>query len=185
MMRFGVVGLGRIGGGLAIQALEKGHQVVGYNRSPEATRALAKEGLEPAFALDELVDKLDPPRVILVYVPHGAPTDQVVTALKTRLAKEDVVIDGGNSHWKDSVRHHEELRKAGVRFLDVGTSGGVEGARHGACFMAGGDADAFARAEPLLRALAVPDGVVHAGPAGAGHFVKLIHNAIEFGMLQA
>jgi 6-phosphogluconate dehydrogenase len=184
-MRFAVVGLGRIGGGLATQALEKGHQVVGYNRSPEATQALAKEGLEPAFSLDELVNKLAPPRVLLIYVPHGKPTDQVVTALKSRLAKEDVAIDGGNSHWKDSVRHYEELREAGVGFLDVGTSGGVEGARRGACFMAGGDADAFARAEPVLRDLAVPGGVVHAGPAGAGHFVKLIHNAIEFGMLQA
>src|SRR5687768_13898475 len=119
-MRFGVVGLGRIGGGLGTQALEKGHQVVGYNRSPGATRALAKAGLEPAFSLDELVKKLDPPRVVLVYVPHGKATDQVVTDLKTRLAKDDVVIDGGNSHWRDSVRHYEELREAGRQFLDVG-----------------------------------------------------------------
>jgi 6-phosphogluconate dehydrogenase len=184
-MQFGVVGLGRIGGGLVLQALEKGHQPVGYTRSPEATRSLAKEGLTPAFSLDELVDKLDPPRVILIYVPHGKATDQVVSDLKARLAKGDIVIDGGNSHWKDSVQHYDQLKMAGIEFLDVGTSGGVEGARKGACFMVGGDADAFARAEPLLRDLAVPEGVVHAGPAGAGHFVKLIHNAIEFGMLQA
>ena len=184
-MRFGIVGLGRIGAGLARQALKKGHQVVGYNRSPESTHELAKEGLEPALSPDELGRKLDPPRVILIYVPHGKPTDEVVTGLKSHLAKGDVVIDGGNSHWNDSVRRYEALKAAGIRFLDVGTSGGVEGARRGACFMVGGDADAYAKAEPLLRALAVPEGVVHAGPAGAGHFVKLIHNAIEFGMLQA
>jgi 6-phosphogluconate dehydrogenase len=184
-MKFGIVGLGRIGSALAEQALEKGHGVVGYNRSPEATNALAKKGLEPAFGLKELAGKLDPPRIIMVYVPHGKPTDQVVSDLKAVLDRQDVLIDGGNSHWKDSVRRYRELQSAFIRFLDVGTSGGVAGARHGACFMAGGDDDAFAVTEPLLRALAVQDGVVHAGPAGAGHFVKLIHNAIEFGMLQA
>lgn len=184
-MRFGIVGLGRIGSALARQALEKGHKVIGYNRSPEPTQELAKEGLEPAFSLDDLARKLDAPRLILIYVPHGKPTDQVITDLKSRLQNGDVVADGGNSHWKDSVRHYEALRTKGIGFLDVGTSGGVEGARRGGCFMVGGDAEAFAKFEPLLRDLAVPDGVIHAGPAGAGHFVKLIHNAIEFGMLQA
>ena len=184
-MKFGIVGLGRIGGALALQALEKGHQVVGYNRSPEDTRALAKEGLEPSFSLGELVRKLDLPRLIFIYVPHGEPTDKTIAELKGLLQRGDVVADGGNSHWKDSVRHHDELKATGIAFLDVGTSGGVEGARHGACFMVGGDKDAFAKAEPVLRDLAVSEGVVHAGRAGAGHFVKLIHNAIEFGMLQA
>ncbi len=184
-MKFGIVGLGRIGEGLALHALERGHQVVGYNRSPEPTRALAGRGLEPAYSLDELVQKLRAPRVVFVYVPQGKPTDQVVGDLKERLSRDDLVIDGGNSHWKDSARNYSSLKEAGIRFLDLGTSGGVEGARHGACFMAGGDAEAFARVEPLLRDLAVPEGVLHAGPAGAGHFVKLIHNAIEFGMVQA
>jgi 6-phosphogluconate dehydrogenase len=114
-------------------------------------------------------------------VPHGDPTDQVISDLKSRLDKRDILIDGGNSHWKDSIRHYQDLRRAGTQFLDVGTSGGVTGARHGACFMAGGDVEAFTRAEPLLRSLAVPDGVVHAGPGGAGHFVKLIHNASTHG----
>jgi 6-phosphogluconate dehydrogenase len=184
-MKFGIIGLGRIGGGLALQSLEKGQQVVGYNRSEEATKALAKDGLEPAFSLAELVRKLEPPRILFIYVPHGEPTDKTVAELKRLLKPGDIVVDGGNSHWKESVRHYEELKSAGISFLDVGTSGGVSGARQGACFMAGGDADAFAKVEPLLRELSVPDGVVHAGPAGAGHFVKLIHNAIEFGMLQA
>lgn len=184
-MQFGIIGLGHMGGNLARQALDKGHRVVGFNRSPEKTRDLAGSGLEPAFSPDEFVRKLEPPRVVLVYVPHGGPTDGVVADLKERLSGGDVVADGGNSHWKDSLRRYEELRGRGIGFLDVGTSGGVEGARRGACFMVGGDAGAFAAAEPLLTDLAVPGGVLHAGPAGAGHFVKLVHNAVEFGMLQA
>jgi 6-phosphogluconate dehydrogenase len=184
-MKFGIVGLGRIGGGLARHALEKGHHVAGYNRTPEATRELAGQRFAPASSLEELVRHLSPPRLVLIYVPHGAATDQVIADLSRLLTRGDVVIDGGNSHWRDSIRHYQELKAVGLRFLDVGTSGGVHGARHGACFMAGGDADAFAHAAPLLRDLAVPEGVVHAGPAGAGHFVKLIHNAIEFGILQA
>jgi 6-phosphogluconate dehydrogenase len=184
-MQFGIIGLGRIGSSLALQAVDKGHQVVGYNRSPERTRELATQGVEPCFSLEKLAGKLHAPRIVFLYVPHGKPTDELLGHLKTHLGKGDVIIDGGNSHWKDSMRHYEELKESGLQFLDVGTSGGVEGARRGACFMAGGDADAYRLAEPLLRELAVPEGVVHAGPAGAGHFVKLIHNAIEFGMLQA
>lgn len=184
-MQFGIIGLGRMGGSLARLAIQKGHRVAGYNKAPPKTQALAKEGLDPASSLAELVRKLEPPRILVIYVPHGKPTDSTIIELKGLLEPGDVVADGGNSHWKDSVRHYEELKASGVAFLDVGTSGGVEGARTGACFMVGGDADAFARVEPLLRDLAVPEGVLHAGPAGAGHFVKLIHNAIEFGMLQA
>jgi 6-phosphogluconate dehydrogenase len=174
-----------LGRGLARQAMKKGHRVVGYDSLPESVQLLAQEGLEPALSLEELVRKLNAPRLILIYVPHGEPTDQIITSLKGRLQKGDLVADGGNSHWKDSVRHYEELRSKGIAFLDVGTSGGTEGARHGACFMVGGEPEAFARAAPLLRDLAVPEGLLHAGPAGAGHFVKLIHNAIEFGMVQA
>lgn len=184
-MKFGMIGLGRMGGDLARQAVEKSHQVIGYNRTAAVTQSLAKEGVEPAFSFDELVRKLVAPRVILIYVPHGKPTDEVLSNLKDRLEPADLVLDGGNSHWKDSVRRYKELREKHISFLDVGTSGGVEGARRGACFMVGGDIDSFAKVESLLRDLAVPEGVIHAGPAGAGHFVKLIHNAIEFGMLQA
>jgi NAD(P)-dependent dehydrogenase (short-subunit alcohol dehydrogenase family) len=139
-MRFGIVGLGRIGGGVSLHALEKGHQVVGYNRSPNPTRVLAEEGVEPAFSLGELVRELDPPRFVLIYVPHGEPTDKTVAELKGLLRRGDLVADGGNSHWKDSVRHHDALKANGIAFLDVGTSGGVEGARRGACFMVGGKA---------------------------------------------
>ena len=182
---FGVIGLGCMGGDLALQAIEKGWRVVGYNRSPERTRALARKGLVAASSLAELIGELKPPRIVLIYVPHGEPTRQMIAELKGCLQKGDVVGDGGNSKWTDSLQHYAELKPGGISFLDIGTSGGVEGARHGACFMVGGDKEAFAEVEPLLRNLAVPDGVIHADPPGAGHFVKLIHNAIEFGMVQA
>jgi hypothetical protein len=162
-MKFGIVGLGRIGEGLVLQSLEKGHHPVGFNRSPETTRSLAKQGLEPAFSHAELVSKLDPPRTIFIYVPQGEPTGQVISGLRGLLQSGDVLAEGGNSHWKDSVRHHEELKAVGTEFLDIGTSGGVEGARHGACFMVGGDKRVFVKTEPLLRDLAVADGVTYAG----------------------
>lgn len=184
-MNLGIVGLGRMGASLARSAMKHGHRVAGYNKNPDRTRALAGEGLDPADSLADLVHKLPLPRLLLIYVPHGAAVNATIAELKGLLQPDDLVADGGNSHWKDSVRHYEELRAGGIAFLDVGTSGGVEGARSGACFMVGGDAGAFARIEPLLHDLAVPGGVLHAGPAGAGHFVKLIHNAIEFGMVQA
>jgi 6-phosphogluconate dehydrogenase len=158
----------------------------------QRVEALTSQGSEPAWSLDEVVEKLQPPRIIVIYVPHGKPTDETILSLKdcvrdlkACLGENDLVADGGNTHWRDSVRHYEEFKSKGISFLDVGTSGGIEGARHGACFMVGGDAKAFARMEPLLRDLAVPEGVFHAGPAGAGHFVKLVHNGIEFGMVQA
>lgn len=184
-MKFGIVGLGRMGGNLALQAMEKGHEVIGYDPNSKATAALEPHGLKAALSFEDLAGRLDPPRVVFVYVPHGAPTNYVVTALGGVLQRADLVADGGNSHWNYAKRHYEELQPKGIAFLDVGTSGGIEGARHGACFMVGGDHEAFAKIEPLLQALAVPEGVIYAGPPGAGHFVKLIHNAIEFGMLQS
>jgi 6-phosphogluconate dehydrogenase len=174
-----------MGASFARAAMAKGHRVAGYNKARGRTDALAGEGLDPAYSLAELVEKLHPPRTLIIYVPHGKPTESTIAELKELLQPGDIVADGGNSHWHDSIRHYNELKTRGIAFLDVGTSGGVDGARHGACFMVGGDADAFHHVEPLLRDLAVPEGVLHAGPAGAGHFVKLIHNAIEFGMLQA
>jgi 6-phosphogluconate dehydrogenase len=184
-MKFGVVGLGRMGSHLSLHAMEKGHQAAGYSRSYDEAGELLKKGFQKNASLEELVQKLAPPRVIFIYVPHGDPTEEVISTLKRLVGKGDLIVDGGNSHWKDSMRRAAELEKDGIGFLDVGTSGGVEGARSGACFMVGGRAEDFQRVEPLLRDLAVPEGVFHAGPAGAGHFTKLIHNAIEFGMVQA
>ena len=185
-MRFGIIGLGRMGGNLARQALEKQHDVVGYNQDEEASRDLAREGLRPARSIEHLVAELETPRIILIYVPHGDPMEQVCRTLRDLLSEGDIVADGGNSHWSDSQRRYKYLAEANIRFLDIGTSGGVEGARSGAAFMIGGDRAAFDTVAPLLSDLAVDDeAVFYAGEPGAGHFVKLIHNAIEFGMIQA
>lgn len=186
-MRVGVIGLGRMGANLSRHAIEKGHQIVGYDRAEVKRTAMATEGVEPAASLDELAQTLGTPRVILLYIPHGDPTEQVCQTLSAVLAKGDIVIDGGNSHWKDSERRHGFFKAMGIRFLDVGTSGGVDGARRGACFMVGGPRDAYEIVEPLLKDLAVDDlGVVHVSESpGSGHFVKLVHNAIEFGMNQS
>ncbi|MGH9814446.1 MAG: phosphogluconate dehydrogenase (NAD(+)-dependent, decarboxylating) [Candidatus Acidiferrales bacterium] len=184
-MQFSIIGLGRMGTNLARQALEKKHEVVGFDVHPAAVRALESEGAAGVLSLQDLKQRLRAPRFVLIYVPHGKPTDETIRALAETLQAGDIVMDGGNSHWRDAERHNAQLRSKGIGFLDVGTSGGLEGARHGACFMAGGEPEHFKAVEPLLRSLAVPDGVVHAGPVGAGHFVKLIHNGIEFGMLQA
>jgi 6-phosphogluconate dehydrogenase len=185
-MKFGIVGLGRMGANLARHALEKGHQVVGYDSGQAAGELLTREGLEPAASVEDLVSKLAPPRIVFIYVPHGEPTESVCHALRRELTAGDIVADGGNSHWADSQRHHAFFADAGVRFLDVGTSGGISGARTGACFMVGGEREAYEAVAPILRDLAVDgEGVFYAGPAGSGHFVKLVHNAIEFGMVQA
>jgi 6-phosphogluconate dehydrogenase len=185
-MRFGIVGLGRMGGNLARAAMERGHSPVGYNRDHRITDELAGEGLEPAASLDELVAKLQAPRIVLIYVPHGTPTEHVCDELRGLLEPEDVAVDGGNSHWVDSQRRHAMFARAGIHFLDVGTSGGVWGARHGACFMAGGERAGYALVEPLLKDLAFDDrATTLTGGPGAGHFAKLIHNAIEFGMVQS
>jgi 6-phosphogluconate dehydrogenase len=185
-MRLGIVGLGRMGANLARAALGHGHEVVGYDPAAKAARELANEGLEPAASLPDLIDKLLSPRVVLIYVPHGDPTEHVCEQLRGLASAGDVVVDGGNSHWEDSRRRHGEFTKVGIRFVDLGTSGGLWGARHGACFMAGGDSEGYALIEPLLRDLAFDDrATLYVGPPGSGHFVKLVHNAIEFGMVQS
>ena len=180
----GIVGLGRMGGGLALQAREKGIRVVGFD--PAGVRPeLSEAGVLEARQLEDLRRELEPPRAVFLYIPAGPPVDALLHDLLAHLDAGDVVVDGGNSYWGDSVRRHAELERHQVRFVDLGTSGGIEGARHGACFMAGGDEQAVGRIEPILRALAVEGGYVHAGPPGVGHFAKLVHNGIEFGMLQA
>jgi 6-phosphogluconate dehydrogenase len=185
-MRFGIVGLGRMGANLARAAIEHGHEVVGHDRDDPRIHELAEEGMEPATTPEELVAKLGVPRIVFIYVPHGAPTEAVCQELAGLLAEGDVVVDGGNSHWQDARRRHAELSRRGIRFMDMGTSGGVSGARHGACFMVGGDSDAYTLIEPLLRDLAFDErGTLFVGSPGSGHFAKLIHNAIEFGMVQA
>jgi 6-phosphogluconate dehydrogenase len=181
---FGVVGLGRMGGDLALQALEKGMRVVGSTRKGAPDDMLGA-GLVEVGSLEEFKARLATPRVVFLYIPAGPPVDQVLDALAEQLDEGDILVDGGNSYWGDSIRRHRRLKERGIHFVDLGTSGGIEGARNGACFMAGGEWEAIAEVEPILRALAVEGGYVHAGPPGAGHFTKLVHNGIEFGMLQA
>jgi 6-phosphogluconate dehydrogenase len=146
---------------------------------------LQRAGLQAATDLKALVALLPQPRFIMLYVPAGPPVDALLGQLIALLAPGDIVGDGGNSYWGDSIRRHARLKQSGIHFIDVGTSGGPAGARNGACFMIGGEPGPVATVEPLLRQLVVDGGYVHAGPPGAGHFVKLVHNGIEFGMLQA
>lgn len=181
---YGVVGLGRMGGNLARQALEKGIRVVGFARKG-APADLVEAGLVEVRSFENLKAELSAPRAVFLYIPAGPAVDSVLDELAEELEEGDVLVDGGNSYWGDSVRRHRRLREKGIRFVDLGTSGGFEGARNGACFMAGGEQEAVARIEPILLDLAVEGGYVHAGPPGAGHFTKLVHNGIEFGMLQA
>jgi 6-phosphogluconate dehydrogenase len=181
---FGVVGLGRMGGGLSLQALEKKMVVAGFELRG-ASAELRQAGLKEVKSLAGFRAELKPSRAVFVYVPAGPIVDKVLGDLAKELESGDIIVDGGNSYWGDSIRRHRELKERGIQLVDLGTSGGVDGARHGACFMVGGEKTAVARIEPVLQALAVEGGYVHAGPPGAGHFTKLVHNGIEFGMLQA
>jgi len=184
MNEYGVVGLGLMGGNLARQALEKGIRVVGHTLEG-APPDMVEAGLVEASSLKDLKEKLAAPRAVFLYVPAGPVVDELLDNLAEELDEGDVLVDGGNSYWGDSIRRHERLKEQGVRLVDLGTSGGFDGARHGACFMAGGEPEAISRVEPILEELAVDGGYVHAGPPGSGHFTKLVHNGIEFGMLQA
>ncbi len=184
MNEFGVVGLGRMGGNLALQALEKDMRVVGFTREGAPDEMLGA-GLVEIRSLDGFKAQLSPQRGVFVYIPAGPAVDQLLDDLAAQLDAGDILVDCGNSYWGDSIRRHRRLKEQGIHFVDLGTSGGIEGARNGACFMAGGEQEPISRIEPILRGLAVEGGYVHAGPPGAGHFTKLVHNGIEFGMLQA
>jgi 6-phosphogluconate dehydrogenase len=181
---FGILGLGKMGADLAENALSKGLRVAGLDTHPPSDQ-LTHAGLQTAADAAALVALLPRPRLIMLYVPAGPPVDQVIDELAATLEQGDIIADSGNSYWGDSIRRHARLKNAGLHFIDVGTSGGPAGARDGACFMVGGEDAPVSRIEPLLMRLAVDGGYVHAGGPGAGHFVKLVHNGIEFGMLQA
>jgi 6-phosphogluconate dehydrogenase len=202
-MQLGIIGLGRMGGNIARRLMKDGHEIVAFDRSQEAVQDLAKDGAAGAKDLQDLVGKLKAPRAVWVMLPAGKPTEDTVLALGDLLEKGDTVIDGGNSFYKDDVRRAKALKPKGVTYLDVGTSGGVWGLERGYCMMVGGDTEAFERVEPILKTLApglgtIPRtkraadadpraelGYIHAGPVGAGHFVKMVHNGIEYGLMQA
>ncbi len=182
-MELGIIGLGKMGGNLALQCIEKGIRIVGKARRPKPE--LEEKGIKVVQEYDEFVGSLKPPRVIFLSLPAGPTIDKVLKELVPHLNRGDVVMDGGNSYYKDSIRREAELSKLGIYFVDCGTSGGVDGARYGACFMVGGKSEAVKLCEPVLKVLAVDGGYLHTGGPGSGHFVKLVHNGIEFGMLQA
>ncbi|MBI2042749.1 MAG: decarboxylating 6-phosphogluconate dehydrogenase [Candidatus Nealsonbacteria bacterium] len=193
-MKIGFIGLGRMGGNIVLHLLEGGIEVVVWNRSPKPRGELRKEAnklkkgaknLIVAESLEELINKLDIPRVIWVMITAGEAVDALIADLVNKLDKGDLIIDGGNSFYKDSIRRAKKLSQKGIHFMDVGTSGGVESARHGACLMIGGSKEDFKRAEPVFKAEAAPGGYELLGPAGAGHFAKMVHNGIEYGMMES
>ncbi|GAB2786245.1 decarboxylating 6-phosphogluconate dehydrogenase [Halomonas shantousis] len=202
-MQLGIIGLGRMGGNIARRLINHGHDIVVYDHNADAIEALAAEGAEPAADLEAMIQQLATPRVLWVMLPAGNPTEQTVELLGQRLEPGDIIIDGGNTYYKDDLRRARTLAERQIRYLDVGTSGGVWGLERGYCMMIGGDKETVDYLDPLFDALApgygsiertqgrdAPDeraerGYIHAGPAGAGHFVKMVHNGIEYGMMQA
>ena len=184
-MELGMVGLGRMGANMSERLLQGNHRVVSYDHNPEAIQRVVDKGATGAHSLADFVQHLAAPRIIWLMVPAGDPVDQLLEQLLPQLDKGDIVIDGGNSNYKDSIRRGEKLTQNGVHFVDVGTSGGIWGLKIVYCMMIGGEKEIFEKLEPLFKTLAPEDGYAHVGPTGAGHFVKMIHNGIEYGMLQA
>nr|WP_269769635.1 decarboxylating 6-phosphogluconate dehydrogenase [Sphingomonas sp. MA1305] len=202
-MKIGLVGLGRMGGNIARRLMKAGHEVVAFDRAKEAVDTLAADGAIAATSLQDMRDKLDSPAIWWVMLPAGGPTEDTIAAIAEDAREGDVIIDGGNTFYKDDIRRAKGLRDKGVHYVDVGTSGGVWGLERGYCMMIGGDDDTVTMLDPIFEALApgygsIPrtpgregddpraeKGYIHAGPAGAGHFVKMIHNGIEYGLMQA
>ena len=202
-MQIAMVGLGRMGANMVRRLMRGGHECVVFDRNPASVDHLASEGASGVGSLEDLATWLAPPRAVWVMVPAGGPTEEVVRALAGCLAPEDIIIDGGNSYFKDDIRRGNHLRKQGISYVDVGTSGGLWGVDRGYCLMIGGAAAAVRRLDPIFRTLApgrgqiertpgretsqgtAEEGYVHCGPCGAGHFVKMVHNGIEYGLMQA
>ena len=184
-MELGMIGLGRMGANMAERLVLAGHRIISYDRSPEAIQRVVDKGAVGSRSLADFVQQLSQPRAAWLMVPSGDPVDQTIEQLLPQLAKGDVIIDGGNSYYKDSIRRAEKLKQQGIYFVDAGTSGGIWGLRVGYCIMLGGEKQVVERLDPIFKTLAPKDGYLHVGPSGAGHFVKMIHNGIEYGMLQA
>ena len=184
-MQLAMVGLGRMGGNMVRRLLRGGHELVVYDRKPDAVGELAPLGARPARDLADLCARLQTPRIIWMMVPAGAPVDDTITGLSPHLAVGDILIDGGNSNFHDTMRRAAQLRARGIELVDCGTSGGIWGLENGYSLMVGGPEHAVVRCEPLFTTLATAGGHAHVGSSGAGHYVKMVHNGIEYGMLQA
>lgn len=184
-MKIGVVGLGKMGSNIAHNLLDNHVEVVGYDINDEVRKSVADQGIDVAHSLDALFQSLPERKIIWLMVPCGKATEDSIQGLKEFMQADDILIDAGNSNFHDSIRHAQELKEIGIHFLDAGTSGGVSGARNGACLMVGGDPEAVAFLEPVFKAIAQEDGYLHTGEAGSGHFLKMVHNGIEYGMMEA
>ena len=184
-MQLAMIGLGKMGGNMSARLLRAGHSVVVHDRDPATIAEYVKRGGTGARDLAEVVDQLSPRRIVWLMIPAGAPVDDTIDALKPLLAAGDIIIDGGNSNYHDTKRRAAMLERDGIELVDCGTSGGIWGLENGYCLMIGGSRDAFSYCEEIFRALAQEEGYAHVGPAGAGHYVKMVHNGIEYGLLQA
>lgn len=181
----GIVGLGKMGKNICLQMLQKGYSVTAYNRSPEPLKEVAGKGAKPAKSLQEIVDKLQKPRTIWVMLTSGEVNSKIIEELSKLCDKGDTIIDGSNSFYKESVKLHDNLQKKGINYLDAGCSGGPSGALNGMCIMVGGEKEVFGNYQKLFRDLSVKNGSMYTGKSGSGHFTKMVHNAIEYGMMQA
>ncbi|MBW2252051.1 MAG: decarboxylating 6-phosphogluconate dehydrogenase [Deltaproteobacteria bacterium] len=184
-MQIAMIGLGRMGMNMAKRLLQGGHEVVAFNRTPTKTDQLVKEGAIGAYSISEVVDKLSHPRVTWVMLPAGSTVDEYINQFKEMLSPDDIVIDGGNTYYKDDIRRGDQLAKSGIKFMDAGVSGGIWGLKKGYCLMIGGDKETYQYLEPIFKTLAPEQGYLFCGDIGAGHFVKMVHNGIEYGMMQA
>ena len=184
-MQLGMIGLGRMGFNMTERLMLGGHQLVVYDRSPEAIKSAQDKGATGAASLKEVVAKLSAPRAVWIMVPSGAPVDQTIDELLPLMSKDEVIIDGGNSFYKDSIARGQRVAAAGLHYQDCGTSGGIWGLKNGYCLMIGGEREIFDRIEPIYKTLAPEDGYAYMGTSGSGHYVKMVHNGIEYGMLQA
>jgi 6-phosphogluconate dehydrogenase len=184
-MQLGLVGLGKMGWNLALNCTTKGHEVLTYDIDEVVRKQAADAGMQVAASLTDLVNRLQQKRVIWLMIPQGSPVDSVIAQLKPLLQAGDIIIEGGNSHYKDSVLRATKLAEDGIVLLDCGTSGGINGALNGICAMVGGQKQAFDHCEPLFKSISVPSGYLYCGESGSGHFAKMVHNGIEYGMMQS
>lgn len=183
-MKVGLIGLGKMGLNLGQNLIDNKHEVVAFDVNGSAVEEMNKYGAQGASDLKELVESLEKPRVVWIMVPHAV-VDSVIDEMTPLLSTGDIVIEAGNSHYKESIRRYNQLKEVGIHFMDAGTSGGMEGARNGACYMIGGDPEAWSIVEPIFKDTAVENGFIYAGKAGSGHFLKMVHNGIEYGMMAA
>jgi 6-phosphogluconate dehydrogenase len=184
-VKIGMVGLGRMGANMTKRLIEHGHDVVAHDRNPDALSAIAEDGAQPCETLEALVGALEPPRAVWIMVPSGDPTTSTINALSGLLSAGDTIVDGGNSNYRHAIEISTRLVEKGIAFVDAGVSGGVWGLKNGYCLMVGGATEAVDHLEPIFTTLAPEEGYAHVGPSGAGHYTKMIHNGIEYGMLQA